>query len=57
MKMVDKVRQGKPVDAAFKYLAEAPKLLAAKGPESTEELLDLNYLEKVLATRAAAYVK
>lgn len=57
MKMVEKVKQGKPVDTSFQYIADAQKLLTSKGPSSVEEFFDLAFLEKTLATRAAAYVK
>lgn len=56
MKMIERVQNGKPVDEPFQYIADAQKLLAAKGPTSVEDFFDLAFLEKTLATRAAAYV-
>lgn len=57
LKMVEKVQQGKAVNEAFQYIADAPKLLTSKGPQNVGDLTDLAFLEKTLATRAAAYVK
>ena len=55
--MVEKVQQGKAVNEAFQYIADANKLLTSKGPTTVGDLKDLAFLEKTLATRAAAYVK
>ena len=56
MKMVENDKQGKKVEGAFAYLAKTKALLAAKGPKSVEEFLDISRLEQALETRAAAYV-
>ena len=55
--MVEKVHQGKPVNEAFQYIADATQLLASKGPTTIGDLKDLDFLRKALATRAAAHVK
>ena len=55
-KMIDKVSKGKPVNASFQYIADAQKLLSSRRPSSVEDLTDLKFLERTLATRAAAYV-
>ena len=58
MKMIEKAKAGKKVTGFFKYLADINNLLSTKCPATTvDEFVDLDILERMLATRAAVYIK